>query len=124
MEKYVNHLADDCDIESDSEFLDELDDFLEDDKKRLKISWDIGNGATGEVVKKLTNKLKAKHFLLFEDIDGTFPNHHPDPTVEENLEDLKKSVLENNCDLGVAFDGDGDRIGVVMIKEKFCGVIN
>ncbi len=113
MESYVNHLADDCDIESDSEFLDELDDFLEDDQKRLKISWDIGNGATGEVVQKLTNKLKAKHFLLFEDIDGTFPNHHPDPTVEANLADLKESVLTNECDIGIAFDGDGDRIGIV-----------
>jgi len=113
MNKYVNHLADDCDIESNSEFLDELDDFFEDEEKRLKISWDIGNGATGEVVRKLTDKLKAKHFLLFEEIDGNFPNHHPDPTIEENLQDLKQSVLDNNCDLGIAFDGDGDRIGVV-----------
>ncbi len=113
MENYVDHLANDCDIESDSELLDELDHFLEDTKQRLKISWDIGNGATGEVVRKLTDKLKAKHFLLFEEIDGNFPNHHPDPTVEANLLDLKKSVLENECDIGVAFDGDGDRIGVV-----------
>ncbi len=113
MEKYVNYLANDCKIETISGLLDELDNFLEDETRHLKISWDIGNGSTGEVVQKLTAKLKAKHFLLFEEIDGTFPNHHPDPTVEENLEDLKKSVLTNGCDIGIAFDGDGDRIGVV-----------
>ncbi|MFT6077822.1 MAG: phosphomannomutase [Myxococcota bacterium] len=112
MDDYIDHLANDCCIESDSEFLDELDEFLH-DKKPLKISWDIGNGATGVVTRKLTDKLKAQHFLLFEEIDGSFPNHHPDPTVEENLEDLKKSVAENGCAVGIAFDGDGDRLGVV-----------
>ena len=113
MEDYVNRLADDCDIQSNSGFLDELDGFLDSENSLLKISWDIGNGSTGEVVRKLTDKLKAKHFLLFEEIDGSFPNHHPDPTVEANLQDLVQSVLNNNCNLGIAFDGDGDRIGVV-----------
>jgi phosphomannomutase len=118
MEEYINYLADDCGIESKSGLLDELDNFLEDKRNRLKISWDIGNGATGEVVKKLTAKLKAQHFLLFEEIDGNFPNHHPDPTVEANLQDLKNSVLTNDCDIGVAFDGDGDRVGVVDDKGE------
>ncbi len=118
MESYVKYLADDCSIESKSGLLDELDNFLEDEEKRLKISWDIGNGATGEVVQKLTSNLKAQHFLLFEEIDGNFPNHHPDPTVEANLEDLKNSVLTNDCDIGVAFDGDGDRVGVVDDKGE------
>ncbi len=113
MDAYIDYLANDCKIETISGLLDELDNFLEDKKNRLKISWDIGNGATGEVIQKLTAKLKAKHFLLFEEIDGSFPNHHPDPTVEENLADLKRSVLLNECDIGIAFDGDGDRIGVV-----------
>ncbi|MCE3254802.1 MAG: phosphomannomutase [Rickettsiaceae bacterium] len=113
MEDYVTKLASDCDIKSESELLDEVDDFLEDKKRQLKISWDVGNGATGEVIQKLIKKIKASHFLLFEEIDGSFPNHHPDPTVVENLKDLKKSVLENSCDLGIAFDGDGDRIGVL-----------
>lgn len=118
MDNYVNRLSDDCDLESESELLDELDKFLENEKEWLKISWDIGNGATGGVVQKLTKKIKAKHFLLFEEIDGNFPNHHPDPTVEKNLLDLRKSVLENGCDLGVAFDGDGDRVGVIDDKGE------
>ena len=79
----------------------------------LKIAWDNGNGATGDILQMLTAKLPGQHILLFEDIDGTFPNHHPDPTVDENLIDLQKAVKDNGCDLGIAFDGDGDRIGVV-----------
>lgn len=102
IDNYVNRLAQDC--------------VLNFKNKDLKISWDIGNGATGHVIKKLITKLKAQHFLLFEEIDGNFPNHHPDPTVEENLEDLKKSITQNGCNIGIAFDGDGDRVGVVDNK--------
>lgn len=79
----------------------------------LTIAWDSGNGASGEILRRLTQRLPGKHILLFDDIDGNFPNHHPDPTVDKNLIDLQKAVRENNCDLGIAFDGDGDRIGVV-----------
>ncbi len=79
----------------------------------LKVAWDCGNGATGEIVRRLTAKLEGEHILLFDEIDGNFPNHHPDPTVDENLKDLIASVKKNGCDLGIAFDGDGDRIGVV-----------
>jgi phosphomannomutase len=57
--------------------------------------------------------MKGAHILLFDEIDGTFPNHHPDPTVDKNLADLVRVVREQKCDLGIAFDGDGDRIGVV-----------
>ncbi len=113
MENYVNYLSEDCTIKSGGEFLDEVDDFFENKKKLLKISWDNGNGSSGQVLQKLVKQIKAQSFLLFEEIDGNFPNHHPDPTIEENLVDLKQSVLTNNCDLGIAFDGDGDRIGVV-----------
>jgi len=81
--------------------------------REFKIAWDPGNGAAGEVVEKLCQKLPGKHILLNEKIDGNFPAHHPDPTVVENLEQLKAAVINNNCDLGVAFDGDGDRIGVI-----------
>ncbi|MGO1118121.1 phosphoglucomutase/phosphomannomutase PgmG [Rhodovibrionaceae bacterium A322] len=79
----------------------------------LKIAWDAGNGAAGEAMRRITDKLPGTHHLLFEEIDGNFPNHHPDPTVEKNLVDLKARVAEEGCDFGVAFDGDGDRLGVV-----------
>ncbi|MEH6525381.1 MAG: phosphomannomutase/phosphoglucomutase [Sneathiella sp.] len=79
----------------------------------LRVAWDPGNGAAAEIICKLTKKLKGTHFLINERIDGTFPAHHPDPTVPENLAQLIETVRLNNCDLGIAFDGDGDRIGVV-----------
>src|SRR5215472_8980664 len=79
----------------------------------LTVAWDPGNGATGEVVQQLTAQLPGKHLLLNETIDGTFPAHHPDPTIPENLVQLQQAVAREHCDLGIAFDGDGDRIGVV-----------
>jgi len=79
----------------------------------LTVAWDPGNGATGEVVRQLTARLPGKHLLLNERIDGTFPAHHPDPTIPENLKQLQEAVGRADCDLGIAFDGDGDRIGVV-----------
>ncbi len=79
----------------------------------LKIAWDAGNGAAGEAMAKLTARLPGRHILLFEKIDGRFPNHHPDPTVPENLVQLQQAVAAEGCDLGIAFDGDGDRIGVI-----------
>jgi phosphomannomutase len=79
----------------------------------FRIGWDAGNGAAGPVVEKLVQKLPGEHFTLFTDVDGNFPNHHPDPTVEENLTALKELVIANRLDFGVAFDGDGDRIGAV-----------
>ncbi|MDZ3832107.1 MAG: phosphomannomutase/phosphoglucomutase [Sphingopyxis sp.] len=78
-----------------------------------RIGWDAGNGAAGTVIEKLTARLPGEHHLLFTDIDGHFPNHHPDPTEEKNLADLKKLVAEKSLDFGVAFDGDGDRIGAI-----------
>jgi phosphomannomutase len=79
----------------------------------LTVAWDAGNGATGEVVQELTARLPGRHILLNETIDGTFPAHHPDPTIPENLVQLQDAVARERCDLGIAFDGDGDRIGVV-----------
>ena len=84
----------------------------------LKVAWDNGNGASGEILRRLTAKLPGKHILLFDEIDGNFPNHHPDPTIEKNLEDLKKAVADNDCDIGIGFDGDGDRIGAIDHKGR------
>jgi phosphomannomutase len=79
----------------------------------LRIGWDSGNGASGPALELLAAKLPGEHHLLFTEVDGNFPNHHPDPTEEKNLSDLKALVAEKNLDFGVAFDGDGDRIGAV-----------
>jgi phosphomannomutase len=79
----------------------------------LKIVWDSGNGASGEILRRLTAKLPGEHILLFDEIDGRFPNHHPDPTVPENLVDLQRTVAETGADIGIGFDGDGDRIGAI-----------
>ena len=79
----------------------------------LRIGWDAGNGAAGPALELLVAKLPGEHHCLFTEVDGTFPNHHPDPTEEKNLADLKALVAAKKLDFGVAFDGDGDRIGAV-----------
>uniref|UniRef100_UPI003B3A6976 phosphoglucomutase/phosphomannomutase PgmG n=1 Tax=Sphingomonas sp. TaxID=28214 RepID=UPI003B3A6976 len=79
----------------------------------FRIGWDNGNGAGGRILEKLVAKLPGEHHLLYTEIDGTFPNHHPDPTEEKNLQDLKALVLEKGLDFGIAFDGDADRIGAI-----------
>jgi phosphomannomutase len=84
----------------------------------FRIGWDAGNGATGAVLEKLVRKLPGEHHLLFTKIDGDFPNHHPDPTVESNLVDLRQLVSELKLDFGIAFDGDGDRIGAIDGKGR------
>lgn len=84
----------------------------------LNVVWDNGNGAAGEILRRLVAKLPGKHTLLFDDIDGDFPNHHPDPTIPENLEDIIHKVKELGADLGIAFDGDADRIGAVDEKGR------
>lgn len=111
-EDYIERILSDCCLsESKSHLLDEVDQFAP--KKKLKIAWDNGNGAAGEIMERLSKRIAADHILLYKEIDGAFPHHHPDPTVAENLQDLIKVVRKEKCDLGIAFDGDGDRIGVV-----------
>ncbi len=84
----------------------------------LKLGVDCGNGVAGLIVDKLFNKLGCDTSFLYIEPDGNFPNHHPDPTIQENLTSLKKLVLEKNLNLGIAFDGDADRIGVVDSSGK------
>tara|TARA_B100000676_G_C18081537_1_gene851619 strand:- start:1101 stop:2492 length:1392 start_codon:yes stop_codon:yes gene_type:complete len=81
--------------------------------RELNVVWDAGNGAAGEILDAVVARLPGRHTVLFSEIDGNFPNHHPDPTVPENLEDITRVVVEQGADLGIAFDGDGDRIGVI-----------
>jgi phosphomannomutase/phosphoglucomutase len=86
--------------------------------KPMRVALDCGNGVAGVLATELFTRLGCEVTELFCDVDGTFPNHHPDPSKPENLEDLKKSVADHKLDLGLAFDGDGDRVGVIDDKQK------
>jgi len=88
------------------------------DGKPYRIGWDAGNGAGGPILDELVKRLPGEHHTLYTEVDGNFPNHHPDPTVEANLADLKKLVADKNLDFGIAFDGDADRIGAVDAKGR------
>ena len=81
--------------------------------RKLKAVIDAGNGMGGMTAVPILKELGVELIELYTEPDSTFPNHHPDPTVEENLSDLIEAVCENTADIGIAFDGDGDRIGVV-----------
>ncbi|MDY0873800.1 phosphoglucomutase/phosphomannomutase PgmG [Dongia rigui] len=84
----------------------------------MAIGWDAGNGAAGDAMKALTARLGGRHVLLNERIDGTFPAHHPDPTEPHNLVQLQQAVIDQKLDLGIAFDGDGDRIGAIDARGR------
>ncbi|MBL8697728.1 MAG: phosphomannomutase/phosphoglucomutase [Alphaproteobacteria bacterium] len=86
--------------------------------KPLAVVWDNGNGAGGEILRRMAQRLPGRHVLLNDAIDGRFPAHHPDPTVAKNLVQLQDAVAREQADLGVAFDGDADRIGVVDGKGR------
>ena len=86
--------------------------------KPFRIGWDAGNGAAGPILDMLVERLPGQHDVIFSEVDGRFPNHHPDPTVEKNLADLKQLVAAKDLDFGIAFDGDGDRIGAVDGKGR------
>ena len=84
----------------------------------LNIAVDCGNGVAGVIATKLFTQLGCNVTELFCDVDGNFPNHHPDPSKLENLKDICQSIEENNLDMGLAFDGDGDRVGVIDNKQN------
>ena len=82
------------------------------------IVWDCGNGASGPSVEMITTKIPGKHIVLYSEVDGNFPNHHPNPTDESTLKIMLNKMKEVDAELGIAFDGDGDRIGVVDKKGR------
>ena len=84
----------------------------------LKIVWDPGNGSSAGILKEALEKMPNENYVIHEEIDGNFPNHHPDPTIPENLQQLMEAVKEKDADFGIAFDGDGDRIGVVTKEGR------
>lgn len=84
--------------------------------RSLKIAVDAGNGTGGEIAIDVLRDLGCRVIPLYCEMDGNFPNHHPDPTVEENLKDLRRTVLREKADIGLAFDGDADRLGIVDEK--------
>ena len=90
-----------------------LDGIPEENLRALRIAWDTGNGAAGPAVELLTQQRPGQQPLHVPPLDGTFPNHHPDPTEEKNLADLKELVAAKSLQFGLAFDGDGDRIGAI-----------
>ena len=84
----------------------------------LNIAVDCGNGVAGVLAVELFSKLGCTMTELYCDVDGTFPNHHPDPSKPENLDDIKKAIADNSLDLGLAFDGDGDRVGIIDDRQN------
>lgn len=90
-----------------------------DNLKDANIVWDGANAAATFFLKDFTDNLPSKNTLIFDTPDGTFPNHKPDPSKEENLELLKEKVLEVKADIGISFDGDGDRVGFIDDKGRY-----
>jgi phosphomannomutase len=105
-----NHIPQEINL--DEEYMDNITAEFKIDPE-LKVAWDPGNGAAGNITEKLKARLPNNNIIINSKIDGYFPSHHPDPTVPKNLEQLINVVKSQNCDFGVAFDGDADRIGVV-----------
>ena len=100
-------------IDIKESYIKELISNIDLSKKRLKVVIDCGNGTTSIIIKDVYKYLNCDVTYLYSQSDPTFPNHHPDPNVFENLKDLCKAVKENNADLGIAYDGDCDRVGIV-----------
>lgn len=90
--------------------------------RKLKIVVDCGNGTASVIAADVLNKMGLDYIPLYSESDSNFPNHHPDPSVEKNLDDLKKMVLSNKADLGIAYDGDADRIGFVNERGQMIPV--
>ena len=99
-------------------YINEVIENIQHDISKLKVVVDSGNGAAGYVAPELFKKLGCDVIELFSEVDGNFPNHHPDPGKIENLKDIILAVKENSADIGFAFDGDGDRVGLITNKGE------
>jgi phosphomannomutase len=120
MEENVGGSVENFDIKNDyvKVLLAAVEDRSIDNLSNMRVAWDPGNGAGGEITKLLTQKLSGQHFVINDAIDGTFPAHHPDPSEEKNLKQLKDLIKKYDCHIGIAFDGDADRIGAVDGEGK------
>jgi phosphomannomutase/phosphoglucomutase len=100
------------------DYIKDISDRIKVDNKEVKVVFDCGNGAGALVIEDLMRALGVNAYFMYCDPDGTFPNHHPDPTIEEYISDLRDQVLKLKANLGIAFDGDADRIGVIDDKGE------
>jgi phosphomannomutase len=105
-------------IDMDEVYINRVVEGFSPHNKKLKVVFDPGNGAASHIIQKICAKLDIETIIINDTIDGNFPSHHPDPTIPENMEQLIDAVREHNADLGVAFDGDADRIGAVDTKGR------
>lgn len=101
------------------EYLNEIKKSVNLGNKRIKCVFDCGNGTGSIIIKDIVSMFNIDAIFINCDSDGNFPNHHPDPSVEENMEQLKKKVIETNSDLGIGIDGDADRVGFVLNNGKY-----
>ena len=100
-------------VDVSDQYIDRLLHDYDGGERKLRVVWDSANGAAGEVLQRLIQRLPGEHTVLNPEIDGTFPAHHPDPTIAKNQAQLIAAVHEHKADLGIGFDGDADRIGAV-----------
>ena len=101
------------DVDVAEAYVDRLLQDYDGGQRKLRVVWDSANGAAGEVLQKLLERLPGEHTVLNPIIDGNFPAHHPDPTIAKNQEQLIEAVRRHQADLGIGFDGDADRVGAV-----------
>jgi len=99
-------------------YIKEVIDSVEEDLSDLKVVLDSGNGVAGHIAPDLFKQLGCEVIELYSDVDGNFPNHHPDPGKLENLQDIISEVQKQKADIGFAFDGDGDRVGLITNKGE------
>ncbi|WP_320034578.1 phosphomannomutase/phosphoglucomutase [Halarcobacter sp.] len=112
----------DIKIDAKKQYINYLvDEFKDLNLTNKKFIFDCGNGAAGSLLREVLENLNINSKIIYEKPDGTFPNHHPDPSDEKNLEDIKKELKNDNFTLGFAYDGDADRIAVLSNKYNFKG---